>query len=132
MYYLGLRTYTFPREQSFSSDTLSSKVYDAVVARSLANGTTTASYFATHHIPAAVTLVKKMQSRRQRGFVGVVCMDQNVPTDMMVADAAKHTRDFMQLVESTTSDDDSLVQPIVTPRFAVSCTADMLEVCKPR
>ncbi|PWY66822.1 Metallo-dependent hydrolase [Aspergillus sclerotioniger CBS 115572] len=53
-----LQTYTFPIEKSFGSTQFPSipppqayRVYNQVIARTLANGTTCASYFATIHVP---------------------------------------------------------------------------------
>lgn len=54
--YDWLNTYTFPLESKFSDLEFARKVYDDVVSTLLANGTTTALYFATVHKEASLLL----------------------------------------------------------------------------
>src|SRR5690242_9358120 len=50
-------------------------VYSRVVSRTLAHGTTTASYYATIHVPATNLLADIAFDKGQRAFIGRVCMD---------------------------------------------------------
>uniref|UniRef100_A0A3B5MED5 Guanine deaminase n=1 Tax=Xiphophorus couchianus TaxID=32473 RepID=A0A3B5MED5_9TELE len=94
-----LNMYTFPVESRFQDVEFAKKVYTQVVKRTLRNGTTTACYFATIHTDASLLLGQIANDFGQRALVGKVCMDRN---------------------------DYPLVKPVVTPRFAPSCTEALL------
>ncbi len=70
-----LSTYTFPSEAKFADLDYAKLVYEDVVSTLLANGTTTALYFATVHKEASVLLADICAKQGQRGLVGKVVMD---------------------------------------------------------
>ncbi|NXA48212.1 GUAD deaminase, partial [Nothocercus julius] len=110
-----LTTYTFPTEAKFKDNDFAEEVYTRVVRRTLKNGTTTACYFATIHTDTSLLLAEIIDKFGQRAFVGKVCMDLNDS----VPQYKETTADSIQETER--------VQPIVTPRFAPSCTEDLLQ-----
>ncbi|KAJ5290708.1 Glycogen debranching enzyme [Penicillium atrosanguineum] len=140
-----LNEYTFPVEASFGAksdpknqdtnpkDTPPEalRVYDEVVARTLAHGTTCASYFATIHVPATNALAALCHSHGQRAFIGRVCMDNPDQCPSYYIDqsaeegfnATKSTIDYIQTLDP----DGTLINPIITPRFAPSCSNESLE-----
>ncbi|KAF2772839.1 guanine deaminase [Teratosphaeria nubilosa] len=123
-----LNTYTFPLEGSFHDIQKASRIYNRVVARTLSHGTTTACYFATNHVPATNLLADICQTRGQRAFVGRVCMDRMSPDyyrDASVSDAITSTRQCIDHIQRI-DPEASLIIPIITPRFAPSCTHDLL------
>lgn len=123
-----LETYTFPLEGSFSSLARARTVYNRVVRRSLSHGTTCAAYYATIHVPATNLLAEICLARGQRALVGRVCMDRMSPEDYRDASAASAIADSEASGSYITSLDPSgaLVRPVVTPRFAPSCTPEAL------
>ncbi|KAF8453665.1 hypothetical protein BGX38DRAFT_1090368 [Terfezia claveryi] len=123
-----LTTYTFPTESSFSDLTFAGTVYNRVVNRTLSHGTTTASYYTTIHVPATNLLSKICHKKGQRAFIGRVCMDVNCPDyygDESVSMAMANTKDTIEYIKSI-DPDYRVVSPIVTPRFAVTCSGDMM------
>merc|ERR1711939_841882 len=123
-----LNTYTFPLESSFSDLTKAAKIYNRVVARTLSHGTTTACYYATVHVPATNLLADICQSRGQRAFVGRVCMDRLSPKwyrDESVETAVSATKQCIEHIQTIDPHFD-LITPIITPRFAPSCTDECL------
>merc|ERR1711939_827661 len=123
-----LNTYTFPLESSFSDLTKAAKIYNRVVARTLSHGTTTACYYATVHVPATNLLADICQSRGQRAFVGRVCMDRLSPEwyrDESVETAISATKQCIKHIQKIDPQFD-LITPIITPRFAPSCTDECL------
>ncbi|XP_044128892.1 guanine deaminase isoform X2 [Bufo gargarizans] len=68
---------TFPTEDIFSDVEIARNIYNAVVRRTLRNGTTTACYFATIHTDASILLADIASQYGQRAFIGKVCMDRN-------------------------------------------------------
>ena len=124
-----LNTYTFPLESSFKDVDLASKVYNRVVARTLSHGTTTACYHATIHVPATNLLADICQSRGQRAFVGRVCMDLMSPDyyrDESVESSARDSKACIDHVRKIDPQFD-LVTPVITPRFAPSCSDEVLK-----
>lgn len=130
--YDWLNTYTFPLESKFSDLDFAKKVYDDVVDTLLANGTTTALYFATMHKEASLLLAQICADKGQRGLVGKVVMDdpQGNPEyyrDTDTDNALKDTEEFILAVKELAKSTKQGVYPVVTPRFIPSCTNEALQ-----
>ena len=145
-----LKMYTFPMESSMGNpaspmydstlrtqttktpDPLSRarEVYTRVIRRTLAHGTTTASYYATIHVPATKLLFDLAFSHGQRAFIGRVCMDNPSTCPDYYRDdslAAVLESEHECIAHARHLDATStLVAPIITPRFAPSCTLPTL------
>jgi guanine deaminase len=135
-----LTTYTFPLESSLgnpnspmytSSSTTpdplarAKAVYTRVISRTLSYGTTTASYYATIHVPATNLLATLAFNLGQRAFIGRVCMDNpdtcpDYYRDESTEETLKATHATIEHCRSL-DPDGKLVAPIITPRFAPSC-----------
>ena len=104
--------------------------YDQVIARTLSHGTTCASYFATIHVPATNYLASACYNRGQRALIGRCCMDRQstCPEDYRDSSAeasitaTKATISHIQALDPA----GTLISPIITPRFAPSCTEQSL------
>ncbi len=120
--------YTFPREKSFGSRTIESikLEYTQMTQRLLREGTTTCVYFGCINVEANKILVDSVTESGQRAFIGKVCMDQNSPQDYIetTEDSINGTREFIAYVHSKNSD---LIQPVVTPRFAPTCSMALMK-----
>ncbi|KAF3937697.1 hypothetical protein ABW19_dt0201954 [Dactylella cylindrospora] len=126
-----LNTYTFPMESSLSSLSRARTVYSRCVSRTLSHGTTTAAYYATIHVPATNLLADICSSAGQRAFVGRVCMDHKEINPEYYRDESddeslKNTCLCIDHIKKIDPDYE-LVSPIITPRFAPSCTAELLK-----
>ncbi|KAH6895232.1 hypothetical protein B0T10DRAFT_544945 [Thelonectria olida] len=126
-----LETYTFPLESSLKDLAKARRVYTACVRRSLAHGTTTSSYFATLDVAATNLLADLCLSLGQRAFVGRVCMDYHPMCpeyyrDESAQDGLDKTLQTIQHVRGI-DPNFSLVSPILTPRFAPTCTTESLK-----
>ena len=126
-----LATYTFPLESKFSDLDFARKVYQDLVATLLANGTTTALYFATIHKEASFLLVQICADKGQRGLVGKVVMDDKEENPEYYRDesteaALADTESFIQQVLELNKTTKQGVYPVVTPRFIPSCTDEAL------
>ncbi|XP_062307639.1 guanine deaminase [Osmerus eperlanus] len=121
-----LNTYTFPVEARYEDLEFARKVYTQVVRRTLRNGTTTACYFATIHTDASLLLGQIANEFGQRALVGKVCMDRN--------DAVRHYKETPEesldetnrFIRELLENKYPLVMPVVTPRFAPSCSPALL------
>lgn len=127
-----LNTYTFPLESKFSDLDFAYEVYDDLVRTLLANGTTTALYFATIHKESSLLLARICAERGQRGLVGKVVMDdpEQNPEHYRDADtkaALADTEEFILAVKALSKTVKQGVFPVVTPRFIPSCTDEALQ-----
>ncbi|MCM2997619.1 guanine deaminase [Paenibacillus cellulositrophicus] len=130
--YDWLNTYTFPLESKFSDLDFAYEVYDDLVRTLLANGTTTALYFATIHKESSLLLARICAERGQRGLVGKVVMDdpEQNPEHYRDADtkaALADTEEFILAVKALSKTVKQGVFPVVTPRFIPSCTDEALQ-----
>lgn len=122
-----LTTYTFPLEASLSDLEKAKMVYEKVIERTLGNGTTCASYYATIDADATNLLADLTKMYGQRSFIGKVCMNQNSPE--YYKETLKQSQcSTMQVIDHIAKIDPThkLVSPIITPRFAPSCTSELL------
>ena len=126
-----LDTYTFTLESKFSDLDFARKVYQDLVTTLLANGTTTALYFATVHKEASFLLAQLCADKGQRGLVGKVVMDNKEENPEYYRDesteaALADTESFIQQVLELNKTTKQGVYPVVTPRFIPSCTDEAL------
>ncbi|RIA99300.1 hypothetical protein C1645_747370 [Glomus cerebriforme] len=126
-----LNKYTFPLERSYSSLSFAEKVYPMLVNNLLRSGTTTAVYFATIHLETSKYLARLVKEKGQRGFIGKVNMDCNSPEDYIETcdDSVELTEEFIKYVLNLEKEENGsrLVHPIITPRFAVSCSSQLMD-----
>lgn len=119
-----LETYTFPLESSFSDLAKARHVYRRAVQRSLSHGTTCAAYYATVHVAATNLLADVCLAAGQRALVGRVCMDRMSPAHYQDASPAAALAATEACAAHCLAIDPAqhTVRPVITPRFAPSCT----------
>ncbi|KAH8667539.1 guanine deaminase [Tricladium varicosporioides] len=123
-----LNKYTFPMESSLASLPKAKTVYTRCIERTLSHGTTTAAYYATISVPSTNLLADLCLSHGQRAFIGRCCMDTLSPDfyrdespESSIADT-KATIEYIKKIDP----DNNLVTAIITPRFAPSCTSELM------
>ena len=122
-----LNTYTFPLEAQYADEQLAESRYRVLVEDLLANGTTTALYFATQHVEASKILADLCLELGQRALVGKVAMDDPAacPDNYRDADAqaaVSGTRAVIEHIRAHPDNAEARVLPVVTPRFTPSCS----------
>ncbi|KAK1993230.1 guanine deaminase [Colletotrichum falcatum] len=125
-----LNTYTFPLEASLKDQKKAKRVYTACVRRTLAHGTTTSAYYATIDVDATNLLADICLALGQRAFIGRVCMDRQglcpeYYKDESPQDSLTKTRETVDYIRSIDPDFE-IVAPILTPRFAPSCSSEAM------
>jgi len=127
-----LNKYTFPLEARYADLAFARGVYERLVGDLLANGTTTALYFATLHQEATQALADVCLGRGQRALIGRVAMDNaklcpDFYRDPSPEAAVAETRAFIEYVRMHPANGEGRVEPVVTPRFIPACTDAALE-----
>lgn len=125
-----LDKYTFNYESKFKELDFANEVYPKVVSQMLRQGSTTVSYFATIHLDATKALYDICAKAGQRALVGKVCMDRNGPAHYVEESSAASlaaTESFINYCkEKNAANGAALVSPTITPRFAITCTDELL------
>ncbi len=128
---LWLQKYTFPLEARYADLDFAAAVYESLVDALLANGTTTALYYGTVHLPATQRLADICLRRSQRALIGRVAMDD--PTqcpayyrDATAASGEADTRAFIDYVRGMPGNAGALIEPVITPRFIPACSDELL------
>jgi guanine deaminase len=126
-----LQKYTFPLEARYADLDFARPRYETLVSDLLANGTTTALYFATADLAPTKLLADICLDRGQRALIGKVVMDDPATCpdcyrDRSAASALADTRAFIDYVGAHPGNADARVLPVVTPRFIPSCTDEAL------
>ena len=122
-----LQKYTFPLEARYADAAFARKSYRVLVEDLIANGTTTALYFATIHQEATRILADICLEAGQRALIGKVVMDNadqcpDYYRDASPDQALRGTEDLIGYIRSHPANAEGLVKPVVTPRFIPSCT----------
>lgn len=130
-----LTDYTFPMESKFTDANkdkmeLAKTVYGKVIDRTLRSGTTCASYFTTTDPHTSNLFAELCLTAGQRSFVGKVCMDHNetYPAyEESFEECQSSMNSMVKYISSINPPNETLVRPIITPRFAPVCTRKLLK-----
>ncbi|KAE8152881.1 hypothetical protein BDV25DRAFT_127638 [Aspergillus avenaceus] len=123
-----LENVTFAHEAKCGDPAYARKLYNACVRGSLQQGITTACYYGSRHGVASVILAETCLERGQRALIGKCNMDRHAPdwyVDGSVAESVEDTRAFIESVRKLDGGA-GLVTPVITPRFAISCSDELL------
>lgn len=124
-----LQECTFPLESRYADADFAAMVYRSLVSTLLANGTTTAVYYATIHDEATRVLADTCLELGQRALVGRVAMDhpEQCPDFYRDASVDAALRGTEDLINYLGTNGRGRVLPAITPRFIPSCTDELLQ-----
>ncbi|KAI9158044.1 Guanine deaminase [Paramyrothecium foliicola] len=123
---------TFPVEARFADPGYARSTYEHTVADFLRQGITTASYYSSRHAEASRILADICLEKGQRAFIGKCNMDRNAPEyicELSAQQSLRETKECVSYIRSLPGCGDpaqALVKPVLTPRFAISCTPELL------
>ncbi|KAG8157335.1 hypothetical protein KVR01_012719 [Diaporthe batatas] len=124
-----LDTVTFPNEAKFADPDYARQIYGQCVNGFLKQGITTASYYASAHGEATRILATECQQKGQRALIGKCNMDRNAPEyyrDASPDESLRVTEECITYIQKI-DPQGSLVRPVLTPRFAITCDPVVLE-----
>ena len=122
-----LDRYIFPLERAFDAPT-AERVAPAAFRAMAAAGTTTALMYGAVFEPSLETAFQAAEAHGIRAIIGKVMMDRLTYDDRLPADRILETslRQSADLCARWHGRDDGRLQYAFTPRFALSCSVDML------
>ena len=119
-----LNTYTFPQEARYADPEYAGAVYEAFLKSLIENGTFHACVYGTIHREATSGLLEKMEELKLRAYVGKVNMDIQSPEYLCetTEESLRETEIFLETYAGN-----QYAKPIITPRFAPTCSFDLLK-----
>ena len=120
-----LSTYTFPLEARMKDTGYAREVYTELADRLIHAGTTRAIMFSSFHTDATLVLMECMEKAGITGYVGKINMDVNGAPDYYQETTEESERETLRWLDACGQF--RYIKPIITPRFAVSCTGELME-----
>ena len=119
-----LNRYTFPLEARYADPEFARQVYQAFTDDMIEHGTMHAVIFGTIHREGTGLLLSDLERRGLPAFVGKVNMDTGSPPYLCetTGESIKETEAFLEQYA-----DNHCARPILTPRFAPTCTMELLK-----
>jgi guanine deaminase len=119
-----LNNYTFPEEDKFKNCNYAARVYELFVNELIRQGTTRAAVFGTIHQQSSRLLFDILKRKGIGAYVGKVNMDANCP-EYLKENTKESLADTEELLSEWSGN--TLVKPIITPRFAPTSTCELLQ-----
>lgn len=123
-----LSNITFPAESKFSDAEHARRVYRDLVRSMLRQGVTTGCYYSSLHGEGTKVLAEACLEGGQRALVGKCNMDRGSPDyyiDGSAEESIEVTKSCIQNIRNLDPEGE-LIRPVLTPRFAISCTPQLL------
>ncbi len=123
-----LERVTFPTERSWADPALAEALAPRIFRAFAAAGTTTVLAYGVVYEAAMDAAFRAAEAHGIRAILGKVMMDRGTYDDGIVPATIldRSLRESADLIERWHGTDDGRLGYAVTPRFAISCTADML------
>jgi guanine deaminase len=122
-----LDRFIFPAEARFADPEIARDTAQRFFAGLRDAGTTTAMVYSSVHARATDIAFEEAGRSGLRIVMGKVQMDRDVPEDLLES-VEQSTREVIELIERWHRSSDKLWYA-VTPRFAPTCTMEMLKAC---
>ncbi|NMA00051.1 MAG: amidohydrolase family protein [Clostridiaceae bacterium] len=117
-----LQTYTFKEEACFANIEYAERVFKQLLNELWTEGSFNLCTFSSLHLEATLLLMDMYEANEFRAYVGKVNMDSNDP--ILVEDTEASFEDTKRWIEESRAL--KYTKPIITPRFAPSCTPKLL------
>lgn len=124
-----LQRHTFPAEAKWADVDYAKSMTQRVARQLIAHGTTGIAAYATVHHDSAIAAVKLLREFGFHGIAGQVLMDRQAPGELcrpasqLIDEAATMQATFA----GASSHDFAPLSAAVTPRFAISCSQQLLD-----
>ncbi|MCR4632997.1 MAG: amidohydrolase family protein [Erysipelotrichaceae bacterium] len=119
-----LNDYTFPQEANYKDLSYARSIYARLVRDFLRHGSFHLSLFTTLHYEACDLLFKMLKEAGLYAYTGLVNMDRNSPEYYVDSTEGSLYKTEKFIAEHL---GDEKVRPILTPRFAPTCSKTLME-----
>lgn len=119
-----LEDYTFDLEREFQDADFAREAYSSFADQLVACGTLRACVFASSSTPGTEILFEVLKKKGIGAYVGKVNMDRNAP-DFITESTEESLEGTEYLIKKYRNE--PLVKPIITPRFAPTCSEELLK-----
>lgn len=119
-----LETYTFPEEAKYKDVEYAKRVFERLINELWAVGSLRSVIFSSIHKESTKLLLDMFIDSGLSAFIGKVSMDRNSP-DYLIEDMQDSVDDTEEILEEYIGKSE-LVKPIITPRFAPTCSDELL------
>jgi len=116
----------FPEESRFNDASYARDVAREFCLKLIQNGTTCASIYGSSHMEATEILFEALAEIGLRGQAGPTLMDQGAPAAICVP-AKEAIEGCERLIQKWHQFDEGRLQFVITPRFALSCSRELLK-----
>ncbi len=120
-----LEHYIFPAESRFAREDVARDTARRFFHELIKNGTTTAVVYSSAHRGATEIAFEEARKAGVRALIGQVLMDMNAPLEMLTT-PEKARKDIESVANQWHGYDNRLFY-VVTPRFAVSCSMELMK-----
>nr|WP_300002655.1 guanine deaminase [Tissierella sp.] len=120
-----LETYTFPEESKYTDLEYAEKVFKKLINELWAVGSLRSVIFSSIHKESTKLLLDMFIQSGLSAYVGKVNMDRNSP-EYLIEESNKSIEDTEEILMEYIGKSE-LVKPILTPRFAPTCSDDLLK-----
>jgi len=120
-----LETYTFPEEGKYSDLNYAKNIYSRLINELWRVGTTRSVVFSSVHKESTKLLMDMFIESGLGAYVGKVNMDRNT-AEYLTEDTIESLKDTEEILKEY-ANKSKLVKPIITPRFAPTCTEELLQ-----
>lgn len=121
-----LDNYVFPAESGYSDNNNARKDLNFFLDQLVKNGTTTAVSYGPLFYDATDIFFEELQKRKMRFVTGNVIMDENAPDTLKFS--SQQNYDISKKI-ITKWHNKGRLSYCISPRFALACSAKMLELC---
>ena len=116
----------FPEECRYADLDYAARAYDIFARKMKKSATTRAVIFGTMHVEATLMLMDLMEKSGLVSYVGKVNMDRSSPSELREKNVRQAAEDTRRFVEESIRRGFRKTKPIITPRFVVSCTDELM------
>ena len=121
-----LERYAFPEEIRYVDTDYAATAYGIFAEKLRKSATSRAVIFGTVHVPASLILTDCMEKSGLVSYVGKVSMDRNAPPELTEESAEAGAFNERNFIKACITRDCRRTKPILTPRFAPSCTGELM------
>lgn len=123
-----LETYVFPAEARFADTVFAHEHALAFFRAALAVGTTAMAVYSSSHYHATNVAFQVAAETGIRALIGRAMMDRNAPAELL-SDTDSNIAESLRLASDWHGYDNGRLRYVLTPRFALSCTPELLHRC---